>query len=463
MAPHATIRGAAGANRALGLILMLLTPILSASPLAVPKVARSTADTPRQQQQLEAFGATTATTITSIIGHTPIPILTTANRQPHLLKKITNWAEKPPDPPPNLPAQSLPPSHSSLSSVRVSSSSSLSSISPSSPSLPIVQHVLKRTETIKDLYYLIPSANLYKHSSATSGATVGDVLTEDITHRHNHHQAYGQQQSQSQPQQQTQQNVPPTLTTPPNTTTGGDQYQNQQGAFNTSTDAKNVYFGKSFINHSLTVSATPVVTNVAALAVAQASAPVPAPATSIATHTMNEHNTTEQVFYSNANHHNINVKTKYISSSSSSSSTSSINSNSDLGVSYFNDASVLEAKRYRELLQQKLFHKQNQLQRLQVSPQLTAQNVPASGTSSTSSNYSGSTGLVNNSTIDASGHILIHNISNNDNYNNVKIINSDGADQIVKSNDYFTHSSESAKDSFEISNSVKIAGKFVWP
>lgn len=358
MAPHATIRGAAGANAALGLILMLLTPILSASPLAVPTVARSTADAPQQQHQQQQSSSAAIWRIDS------------SQQQPQILSKIINWAEKPPDPHPLAASIASAP----VSSPRVVGVASSSAVIPAT-----VQHVLQRTRQVKDLYYLIPSANLYK----SAGAAAEEISQPQQPPHHQQHAA------------------PPTFT--------NDDGRYQRGAFNTSTDAKSVYFGKSFINHS--------------------------------THTVAEHNTTQQVLYSNHLNQLINVSSASSSSSSSSVSSSVSSPDHRIGVAtYFSDASLLEANRYRELLQQKLYHKQTQLQRLQVSPQLVTPITTADNGNNKSNAAS------------ASSH----------NNNNLKIINSDGADKSVKSN---INQSRSSLDSVppesttQISSSVKLVGK----
>lgn len=104
MAQIDAARGAAGAHTALGLILMLLTQLLSASSLAVPQLTYSTTSNTRrdsitQQQQQQAKGAFSGRNQNNNNNNHKYN-----NHHPHhqqqpqqLIKKITNWSEKPPD------------------------------------------------------------------------------------------------------------------------------------------------------------------------------------------------------------------------------------------------------------------------------------------------------------------------------------------------------------------------------
>lgn len=92
MAPIDAARGAAGAHTALGLILMLLTQLLSASPLAVPQLTTSTTSTRRDSITSQA-GAFSGRPNQSNNNNNNNP----HQQQPQLIRKITNWSEKPPD------------------------------------------------------------------------------------------------------------------------------------------------------------------------------------------------------------------------------------------------------------------------------------------------------------------------------------------------------------------------------
>lgn len=94
MAPIDAARGAAGAHTALGLILMLLTQLLSASPLAVPQLTYSTTSTRRDSiTQAGAFSGRPNSNQNTNNNNHHHP----HQQQPQLIKKITNWSEKPPD------------------------------------------------------------------------------------------------------------------------------------------------------------------------------------------------------------------------------------------------------------------------------------------------------------------------------------------------------------------------------
>lgn len=97
MAPIDAARGAAGAHTALGLILMLLTQLLSASPLAVPQLTSTTSTTTSTTTTTTRRDSITVTTSSSAAGRSNSNSNHPHQQQPQLIRKITNWSEKPPD------------------------------------------------------------------------------------------------------------------------------------------------------------------------------------------------------------------------------------------------------------------------------------------------------------------------------------------------------------------------------